>query len=72
MKILEANIYGYGRFVDCHFDVAHRFQVITGPNESGKSTLRSFISSILFGFPTKRGKRKHIFREKEVSMVAIF
>lgn len=58
MKILEANIYGYGRFVDCHFDVAHRFQVITGPNESGKSTLRSFISSILFGFPTKRGKKE--------------
>lgn len=64
MKILEANIYGYGHFVDRHFDIANNFQVITGENESGKSTFKSFISSILFGFPTKREKGENYTPKK--------
>lgn len=64
MKILEANIYGYGHFVDSHFDISRDFQIITGENESGKSTFKSFISSILFGFPTKREKSENYAPKK--------
>ncbi len=64
MKILEANIYGYGCFIDRHFDISNDFQVITGENESGKSTFKSFVSSILFGFPTKREKNENYVPKK--------
>ena len=34
-------------------DFHHQLQIFQGKNESGKSTLRSFIQHILFGFPKK-------------------
>lgn len=57
MKIKVLDIYGYGKWVDQRFEIADTLQIIYGPNEIGKSTLQSFIKSILFGFPDKR-KRK--------------
>lgn len=54
MKIIELNIYGYGQFNHINFTLhPHAFQVIYGKNEAGKSTIMSFIQSILFGFPAK-------------------
>lgn len=53
MKIKQINIYGYGKWTDQTFDLDPHFQVIAGPNEAGKSTILSFIQSILFGFPKK-------------------
>lgn len=54
MKIIELNIYGYGQFNHINFTLnPHDFQVIYGKNEAGKSTIMSFIQSILFGFPAK-------------------
>lgn len=46
-------IYGYGKWVDKTFDLSSDYHVIYGENEAGKSTLMSFIHSILFGFPTR-------------------
>lgn len=46
-------IYGYGKWVDKTFDLSADYHVIYGENEAGKSTLMSFIHSILFGFPTR-------------------
>ncbi len=54
MKILEMNIYGYGKFENMKFSPLHNQQVFYGENEAGKSTIMSFIHSILFGFPTKQ------------------
>ena len=59
MKIKTLDIYGYGKWVHQTFDLDQNLQVFYGPNEIGKSTLQSFIKSILFGFPDKR-KRKHL------------
>lgn len=53
MKIKRLEIYGYGKWVDQTFDLNNGLQIFLGENEAGKSTLMSFIHSILFGFPTR-------------------
>lgn len=55
MKIESIEIYGYGKWVDKSFTDIQDLQVFYGKNEAGKSTVMSFIHSILFGFPTKQG-----------------
>ena len=41
---------GFGRFHDFELELGEGLNVLTGPNEAGKSTLWSFISAMLFGF----------------------
>ncbi len=53
MQIKQLDIYGYGKWVDQRFELNEGLQVFLGQNEAGKSTLMSFIHSILFGFPTR-------------------
>lgn len=53
MRIERLEIYGYGKWVDTSFDIAKDIHVFHGLNEAGKSTLMSFMHSILFGFPTR-------------------
>lgn len=53
MKIKRIVIYGYGKWIDKEFELSSSFQLFYGKNEAGKSTLMSFIHSILFGFPTR-------------------
>lgn len=53
MKILSIHIYGYGKIIDQKFDLNHDFIQIFGENEAGKSTMMSFIHSVLFGFPKR-------------------
>ncbi|MFD3447259.1 AAA family ATPase [Microbacteriaceae bacterium 4G12] len=52
MKLEKLHIYGYGKLIDVEFPFSS-LSVIYGENEAGKSTIRSFIKSILFGFPTR-------------------
>jgi uncharacterized protein YhaN len=55
LKIEELHIYGYGKFENQHFYLGKsNLLVFYGENEAGKSTIMSFIHSILFGFPTKQ------------------
>jgi uncharacterized protein YhaN len=54
MKINEIHIYGYGRLENLYINNLSQFQIFYGENEAGKSTIMSFIHSILFGFPTKQ------------------
>ena len=53
MYIKELIIYGYGKFEQLSLKL-QSFQLIYGENEAGKSTIMSFIHSILFGFPLKQ------------------
>lgn len=53
MKIKELHVYGYGRLENETFTDFGQLQIFFGENESGKTTIMSFIHSILFGFPTK-------------------
>ncbi|MFC6274555.1 AAA family ATPase [Levilactobacillus tangyuanensis] len=54
MQLKRLTIYGYGKFHDRTFDLTPGLNIMMGPNEAGKSTLTQFITSILFGFPTKK------------------
>lgn len=54
MKLKSIQIVGYGKLVDREFHHLSSLQVVYGANEAGKSTMMSFIHSILFGFPTKQ------------------
>ncbi|WP_340373014.1 AAA family ATPase [Peribacillus sp. FSL E2-0218] len=53
MIIKNLQVYGYGKLENQHFPELGRMQVFFGENESGKSTIMSFMHSILFGFPTR-------------------
>ncbi|MEH6943538.1 ATP-binding protein [Bacillus sp. JJ722] len=53
MRIKDIHIYGYGKMQDVTFSNIGNLQVFYGVNEAGKSTIMSFIHSILFGFPMK-------------------
>ncbi|WP_163101705.1 ATP-binding protein [Peribacillus alkalitolerans] len=54
MRIVGIELYGYGKMENIRFALNSDLIVFYGENEAGKSTLMSFIHSILFGFPTKQ------------------
>ncbi|CAK1239414.1 Uncharacterized conserved protein YhaN [Fructobacillus fructosus] len=55
MKIEELHIVGFGKWTDVTFRFSNDFQIIAGPNEAGKTSLKAFIIGVFFGFP--RGRR---------------
>ncbi len=57
MRMEKLHIYGYGKLENVEMDPS-MLTVLYGENEAGKSTIRSFMKSILFGFPT-RGQRRY-------------
>lgn len=61
MRILRAHITGYGRFQNREVSLEPGLQIIVGPNEKGKSTLRSFIADMLYG--QKRSITQRLFDE---------
>ncbi|MEK4906159.1 ATP-binding protein [Niallia sp. FSL M8-0099] len=54
MELKKITIYGYGKLENITFSINSPIHVFYGENEAGKSTIMSFIHSILFGFPTKQ------------------
>lgn len=57
MKLLQATIYGFGKWVDYQIDFSKdSFLTIYGENESGKTTLQRFLLFMLFGMPPKQRK----------------
>ncbi|MFA9557227.1 AAA family ATPase [Evansella sp. AB-rgal1] len=60
MKIRNVHIHGYGKWKNETWDLCEEgIHLFCGKNESGKSTLMSFIEAILFGFPRK-GENQYI------------
>lgn len=57
MKIKRLAIFSYGKWQNQTFDLDESLAIFYGDNEAGKSTLHSFIMSVLFGFPTKKSHR---------------
>ena len=56
MRIRELNLIRYGKFTDRRVELPFGGQdihVIVGPNEAGKSTVRSAIGDWLFGIPMR-------------------
>ena len=63
MRILKAEITGFGRYHDQVIEFSQGNQLLFGNNEIGKSTLYQFIAAMLFGFP-KEQLRKRIIPPK--------
>lgn len=56
MRIRELKLIRYGKFTDRTLSLPHRardIHLIVGPNEAGKSTLRTAIGDWLFGIPMR-------------------
>ena len=58
MEVKELHIYGYGKLENVRFQLSSP-QVFLGENEAGKSTIMSFIHSVLFGFPKAGGENRY-------------
>lgn len=56
MRIKETTIRNFGQFHDRTINFAPGLNVVFGENESGKSTLHTFLTSMLFGLEKARGR----------------
>lgn len=54
MKINKLNVRGFGKFENFSIELSNGLNVIYGPNESGKSTLMTFIKAMLYGLKSGR------------------
>ncbi|MFP6615025.1 MAG: AAA family ATPase [Candidatus Hydrogenedentota bacterium] len=61
MRFTKIHIDGYGRFNDVEIELTPGLQIIAGPNEHGKSTIRHFIGDMLYG--QKRNATKRIYED---------
>ena len=65
MKIKSCEIKNFGKLSDKTITLDDRITVVRGKNESGKSTLSSFIKYVLYGYTGKgrdeRSNEKHRF-----------
>lgn len=58
MKLIKAEISGFGHYRQRTFDFLSGNQLFFGNNETGKSTLYHFIQTMLFGFPKKNSRKR--------------
>lgn len=56
MRIQELIISNFGKFTDEHITLSDGINVVYGENESGKSTVHTFIKSMFFGLERGRGR----------------
>lgn len=56
MKLLELRIRNFGKIADKDIELADGINLIYGENESGKSTVHTFIKGMLFGLERARGR----------------
>ena len=61
--IQKLYIISFGQFENVHIDFSPAFNLIYGKNESGKSTIVSFIEGLLYGFDD--GKKVRHFNKKQ-------
>ena len=56
MKICELLLRNFGKFSDTSIEFSDGIQILYGENESGKSTIHTFIKGMLFGMERGRGR----------------
>ena len=56
MQINELLLKNFGKFHDRQIDLDEGINLIHGENESGKSTIHTFIRGMLFGIERGRGR----------------
>lgn len=66
MKIRSINITEFGGLKNFSLDLSESLNIITGDNESGKSTILLFISYMLYGF-AKKGANASLDKARSIS-----
>ncbi len=56
MEIRQLHLKHYGKFTDYRISFSPGLSIIYGDNETGKSTMHSFIRSMLYGLERQRGR----------------
>lgn len=56
MKLLELRIRNFGKLTDKNIELSDGINLIYGENESGKSTVHTFVKGMLFGLERARGR----------------
>lgn len=64
MRLLRAQIDGFGRYIGRNFEFGAGLNVVYGKNEAGKSTLQQFVLAMLYGMK-KPGRKRAIYLEEE-------
>ena len=59
MKFSKLHIDGYGLFTNREIELTPGLHIVAGPNEQGKSTLRGFITDMLYGQKRNTAKRMY-------------
>lgn len=68
MKIKNININSFGKLKNKSIDFIPGLNIIYGENESGKSTISSFIEAMLYSYPSRdAGRKKYIPWDETVS-----
>ncbi len=57
MRIMDLHLHGFGKYQDFTLKLEQGVNLVHGPNESGKSTLHSFINGMFYGFIKPYTKR---------------
>lgn len=64
MRIIKAQIDGFGRYSGVTFSFDQGLNIIYGQNEAGKSTLQQFLVAMLYGMK-KPGRKRAVYLEEE-------
>jgi uncharacterized protein YhaN len=73
MRLQQLQLIRYGKFTDAEVSLPkadHDFHFIVGPNEAGKSTVRTAIAELLFGFPVRSGAMAFLHPQSELRLAA--
>ena len=69
IRITRLELIKFGKFVDYSIDISDGMNVIYGDNEAGKSTIQLFIKFMLFGIPSRGGKREKIKDREKICLL---
>ena len=73
MRLQHLQLIRYGKFTDAEMALpksGHDFHFIVGPNEAGKSTVRTAIAELLFGFPLRSGAMAFLHHQSDLRLGA--
>lgn len=73
MRLQNLHLVRFGKFTDIDIPLPkaeHDFHLIVGPNEAGKSTVRSAIADLLFGFPARYASMAFVHPQSDLCLAA--
>ena len=68
MKLRELNLISFGKFKNTIFKLEDGLNILYGGNESGKTTIHSFIEGMFYGFQKPHVRYRRSFLEKRINM----